>query len=74
MVAQKSWYADVFHTTAVGPIYHIPGLMDQFEYIKTLEEIMLLAYAEEEILMKWVFQQDNDLKNMSKQATSDKKD
>ncbi len=36
----------------VGPIYRIPGIMDQFEYIK---EVILL-YAEEEIPWTLVFQ------------------
>ncbi len=49
------------------PIYRLPGIMDQFEYIKILEEIML-PYAEEEIPLKWVFQQDP--KHTSKRATS----
>ena len=41
--------------------------MDQFEYIKILEQIML-PYAEEEMPLKWVFQQDNDPKTrVSKQ-------
>ncbi len=30
--------------------------MDQFEYIKILKEVML-PYAEEEMPLKWVFQQ-----------------
>ena len=41
----------------VGPIYRTPGIMDQFEYMKILEEIMF-PYAEEEMPLKSVFQQD----------------
>uniref|UniRef100_A0A8D0DCW5 Uncharacterized protein n=1 Tax=Sander lucioperca TaxID=283035 RepID=A0A8D0DCW5_SANLU len=33
-----------------------------FQYIKILEEVML-SYAEEEMPLKWVFQQDNDPKH-----------
>ena len=35
MVAQKS-----FSYYGVGPIYLIPGIMDQFEHIQILEEIV----------------------------------
>uniref|UniRef100_A0A3Q0SCG4 Tc1-like transposase DDE domain-containing protein n=1 Tax=Amphilophus citrinellus TaxID=61819 RepID=A0A3Q0SCG4_AMPCI len=53
----------------VRPIYHIPGIMDQFAYIKILKEVML-PYAEEERPLKWVFQQDKDPKHTSKRASS----
>lgn len=51
----------------IGPIHCIPGIMDQFEYIRILQEVMLL-YAEEEMPLKLVFQQDNDPKHTRKQA------
>ena len=43
-----------FSYYGVGPIYRIPGIMDLFEYINILEEIMLL-YAEVEMPLKCVF-------------------
>uniref|UniRef100_A0A3Q3MBK0 Transposase Tc1-like domain-containing protein n=1 Tax=Mastacembelus armatus TaxID=205130 RepID=A0A3Q3MBK0_9TELE len=30
-----------FSYYGVGPIYHIPGIMDQFAYVRILEEVML---------------------------------
>ena len=43
-------------------IYRISGIVDQCEYIKILEEV-ILPRIEEEILLK--FQEDNDTKHTS---------
>ena len=58
-----------FSYYGIGPIYRIPGITGQFEYIKILEETMSL-YAEEEMSLKWMLQQDNDPTHTSKRATS----
>ena len=50
-----------FSYYGVGPIYRIPGIMDQFAYVKILEVVML-TFAEEDKPLKWVFHQDNDPK------------
>uniref|UniRef100_A0A3B5QR67 Tc1-like transposase DDE domain-containing protein n=1 Tax=Xiphophorus maculatus TaxID=8083 RepID=A0A3B5QR67_XIPMA len=56
-----------FSYYGVGPIHRIQGIMDQFQYIRILEEVML-PYAEEEMPLRWTFQQDNDPKHTSKRA------
>ena len=50
----------------VKTIHHIPRIMDPFGYIKILEEIML-PFSKQEMFLKCVFQQDNNLKHTSKQ-------
>ena len=58
-----------FSYCGVRPIYHIPWIMDQFEYIKILEEVML-PYADDDMPLKWAFQWHNDPKHTSKWAAS----
>ena len=52
-----------FSYYGVWPIYHMPDVVDQFEYIRILEEVML-PYAEEDMPLKW--KQDSDPKNTIK--------
>ena len=56
-----------FSYYGTGPIYRIPSIMDQVEYTKILSEVML-PWADEEMPLRWVFQQDNDPKHTSKRA------
>lgn len=52
-----------------GPIYGIPVIMDQYEYLEILEDVML-CYAEEKMTLKLVFQHDNYPKQISNPAAS----
>lgn len=56
-----------FSYSGVGPIHMIEGIMDQRVYVDILKKVML-PFAEEEIPLKWTFQQDNDQKHTSKLA------
>ena len=56
-----------FSYYGVGPIHRIVGKMDQNVYVDILENVMW-PYAEYEMPLKWVFQQDNDPKHTSKKA------
>lgn len=58
-----------FSYNQIGPIHLIPGIMDAAIYVSILEDVML-PYAEEEMPLKWIFQQDNDPKHTSKRAKS----
>lgn len=42
---------------------HLSGIKDKFEYIRILKEI-LFPCAEEEMPLKWVFQQDYNHKHI----------
>lgn len=54
-----------FSGQGLGPIHKIDGIMDRFIYKNILENIML-PYAEWNMPLKWIFQQDNDPKHTSK--------
>lgn len=54
-----------FSYYGVGPIHDIKGIMDQRVYVDIMDRVML-PYAEWNMPLKWVFQQDNDPKHTSK--------
>ena len=54
-----------FSSSGTGPIVKIEGKMDKKVYKNILSEHML-PFAEEEMPLRWTFQQDNDPKHSSK--------
>jgi len=54
-----------FSGQGLGPIYKIDGIMDCCICKNVLETVML-PYAEQEMPLRWTFQQDNDSKHTSK--------
>lgn len=56
-----------FSGHGIGPIHRIDGIMDRFVYVNILKNVML-PFADEEMPVKWRFQQDNDPKHTSKLA------
>lgn len=56
-----------FSYSGVGPIHWIKETMDQRVYVEILETVML-PYADWNMPLKWLFQQDNDPKHTSKSA------
>lgn len=56
-----------FFYQGVGPIHRIEGTMTAVSYVNILNTTML-PYAEDNMPLRWVFQQDNDPKHSSKRA------
>lgn len=54
-----------FSAAGLGPLHRINGIMDQYVYKNILMDVML-PYAEWEMPLRWVFQQDNDPKHTSR--------
>lgn len=61
MVVQKSWFGDIFHITVLGLFIIYLGSRISLNTWKYLE--ITLPYTEEEMPLKWVFQQDDDPKH-----------
>lgn len=54
-----------FSSSGTGPLVKIDGIMDRFVYRDILENHML-PFAEWEMPLSWIFQQDNDPKHASR--------
>lgn len=54
-----------FSASGTGPLHRIHGIMDQNVYRNVLEEVML-PHVEENMPLRWWFQQDNDPKHTAK--------
>lgn len=54
-----------FSYYGVGPLFRIQGIMKATDYVGILQNCML-PYAEENMPLRWVFQQDNDPKHTAK--------
>lgn len=54
-----------FSYNGVGPLHRIQGIMKATDYVEILQECML-QYAEDNMPLRWIFQQDNDPKHTAK--------
>ena len=57
-----------FLWNGVGPLVKIIGNMDASYYISNILEAVMVPYAEEDMPIRWVFQQNNGPKHTSKKA------
>lgn len=56
-----------FSWRGVGPIFKIDGIMTQDVYLNILRNVML-PYADEEMPIRWIYQQDNDPKHTARRV------
>ena len=58
-----------FSYYCVGSIFKIDGITDQNIYLEILQNTML-SYAEQDMLLKWIYMQYNDPKHTSRRVKS----